>query len=226
MLIPAVLDIESFCEENKPADAQAAQRMNSYVDNIFTSNAENKSVIQAGICAIKSKINEKLQERNLNAYEAIIPMVELKEYETLAGYDHELSCFQTAVKIYRLERADKEPKIFDIIEDVDDFQIVFQQMIFYFRRMQLHLDKPLQEECMTYIRDKGLSVYAVLQILLNSCIGDMEEIAMTLAELYAENHMYKEALLLLLFMAEQGDASYKQILTQKSEEYLEKLNGC
>lgn len=224
MLIPPVLELESFCEENKAVDAQTVQRRDAYVDSVFASNAENRSMVQTGICALKGKINEKLQERDMNAYEAIIPMVELTEgYDMLASYDYELSCFKTAVKIYRLERADKAPKIFDIIEYIDDFQIIFQQMIYYFRRIQLHFDKMLQEECMTYILHKRLSVYAVLQILLDCKIGNMEEIATVLADLYVERHMYKEALFLLLIMIEQGDDSYKMILTQKREELMGKF---
>lgn len=224
MLIPPSLDIGNFCEENKPVDAQTIQRRDAYVDSVFASNAENKPMMQTGICAIKGKINEKLQERDMNAYEAIIPMVELTEgYDVLAGYDYELACFKTAVKIYRLERADKAPKIFDIIEYIDDFQVIFQQMIYYFRRIQLHLDKMLQEECITYILHKRLSVYAVLQILLDCKIGNMEEIASVLADLYVDRHMHKEALFLLLIMIEQGDDSYKSFLTQKREELMGKF---
>lgn len=224
MLIPPSLDIGSFCEENKPVDVQTIQRRDAYVDSIFASNAENKPMMQTGICALKGKINEKLQERDMNAYEAIMPMVELTEgYDTLAGYDYELSCFQTAVKIYRMERADREPKIFDAIEYIDDFQVIFQQMIYYFRRIQLRFDKLLQDECMTYIINKRLSVYAVLQMLLDCKIGNKEEIAMVLADLYAERSMHKEAVFLLLIMIEQGEVSYKEILTQKRKNLMEKI---
>lgn len=220
MRIPAVLGIESFCEKDKAADEQAEARMNAYVDNIFETSAENKPVIQTGVCAIKGKINEKLQEKSENAYAAAVAMTDLEEYEKLAGYDYELSCFRTAVKIYRMESDNHGNTILDSIEYIDDFLVIFQQMVYYFRRIQLGLAKPLQKECMTYIRTKKLSVYAVIQILLDCGVGNKEEIVMVLAEFYAEYNMYKEALFLLAVMIEQGDASYKEILTNKRDEYL------
>ncbi len=223
MRIPAVLGIESFCEKDKEADAQAEARMSAYVDNIFATSAENKPVIQTGICAIKGKLNEKLQEKSANAYEAAAAMTGLEEYEKLAGYDYELSCFRTAVKIYRMESDNYGNTIFDNIEYIDDFQVIFQQMIYYFRRIQLHLAKPLQKECMTYIRAKRLSVYAVIQILLDCGVGNKEDIAMILADFYAEYHMYKETLFLLAVMIEQGDASYRESLTKKRDEYLGRI---
>ncbi|MDE6529558.1 MAG: hypothetical protein K2K96_02155 [Lachnospiraceae bacterium] len=223
MRIPAVLGIESFCEKDKEVDAQAEAKMAAYVDNIFETSAENRPVIQTGICAIKGKLNEKLQEKSANAYEAAVAMTGLEEYEKLAGYDYELSCFQSAVKIYRMESDNHGNTIFDNIEYIDDFQVIFQQMIYYFRRIQLRLAKPLQKECMTYIKTKKLSVYAVIQILLDCGVGNQEDIAMVLADFYAEYHMYKEALFLLAVMIDQGDASYQESLTNKRDEYLGRI---
>lgn len=223
MRIPAVLGVESFCEKDKEADAQAEARMAAYVDNIFEASAENRPVIQTGICAIKGKLNEKLQEKSVNAYEAAVTMTGLEEYEKLAGYDYELSCFLSAVKIYRMEGDNHGNTIFDSIEYIDDFQVIFQQMIYYFRRIQLRLAKPLQKECMTYIKTKKLSVYAVIQILLDCGIGNKEDIVMVLADFYAEYHMYKEALFLLAVMIEQGDASYRESLTKKRDEYFRRI---
>lgn len=223
MRIPAVLGIESFCEKGKEADEQAEARMAAYVDNIFEASAESKPVIQTGVCAIKGKINEKLQEKSANAYEAAAAMTELEEYEKLAGYDYELSCFRSAVKIYRMESDNHGNTILDSIEYIDDFLVIFQQMVYYFRRIQLRLAKPLQKECMTYIRTKKLSVYAVIQILLDCGVGNKEEIVMVLAEFYAEYNMYKEALFLLAVMIEQGDASYKEALINKRDEYLRRI---
>ncbi|MBP3470156.1 MAG: hypothetical protein J6K26_11650 [Lachnospiraceae bacterium] len=223
MLIPAVLDIESFCEENKEADAQAAQRMSDYVDQIFENSAEQKPFVQTGVCAIKGKINEKLQEKQPNAFEAVVVISGTEEFVKLVGYDYELSCFQTAVKIYRLESDNQGNTIFDRIEYIDDFKMIFQQMIYYFRRIQLHLAKPLQKECMTYIKTKKLSVYAVIQILLDCGIGNKEEIVMTLAEFYMEYQMCKEALFLLGVMIDQGDAFYREQLTKQRDQYLERI---
>lgn len=223
MRIPAVLGIESFCEKNQEADAQAEARMAAYVDNIFDTSAENRPVIQTGICAIKGKLNEKLQEKSVNAYEAAVAMTGLEEYEKLAGYDYELACFRSAVKIYRMECDNHGNTIFDSIEYIDDFQVIFQQMVYYFRRIQLRLAKPLQKECMTYIRTKKLSVYAVIQILLDCGIGNKEDITMVLADFYAEYNMYKEALFLLAVMIEQGDVSYRESLTNKRDEFLRRI---
>lgn len=223
MRIPAVLGIESFCEKNQEADAQAEARMAAYVDNIFDASAENRPVIQTGICAIKGKLNEKLQERSANAYEAVVAMTGLEEYEKLTGYDYELSCFRTAVKIYRMESDNHGNTVFDSIEYMDDFLVIFQQMVYYFRRIQLRLAKPLQKECMTYIKTKRLSVYAVIQILLDCGIGNKEDIAAVLADFYAEYNMYKEALFLLAVMIEQGDAAYREFLTKKRDEYLGRI---
>lgn len=223
MRIPAVLGIESFCEKDQEADAQAEARMAAYVDNIFDSSAENRPVIQTGICAIKGKLNEKLQEKSVNAYEAAVAMTGLEEYEKLAGYDYELACFRSAVKIYRMECDNHGNTIIDSIEYIDDFQVIFQQMVYYFRRIQLRLAKPLQKECMTYIRTKKLSVYAVIQILLDCGIGNKEDITMVLADFYAEYNMYKEALFLLAVMIEQGDVSYRESLTNKRDEFLRRI---
>ena len=93
-------------------------------------------------------------------------------------------------------------------------------MLMYFRRIQLKLAKPLQLEGMRYIREKNLSIYAVVQMLLDYEIGGKEEIAITLAEYYREQNMVNEAIFLLSIIAENGRPEWQERLSQKKVELI------
>lgn len=218
MKIAASIDQRQF-EENGRFTETSKQLFLSYANDYFAAMEEIKPCIHAGICGTKGRINEKLQEHSAKAYEAIITISNSEEYQKVAIYDYELKCFQTAVRIYQKE-VSHENCIFDCLEYTEHFQEIYLKMLMYFRRIQLKLAKPLQLEGMRYIREKNLSIYAVVQMLLDCEIGGKEEIAITLAEYYREQNMVNEAIFLLSIIAENGRPEWQERLSQKKVELI------
>lgn len=218
MKIAASIDQTQF-EENGQFTETSRQLFQNYANDYFTAMEEIKPSIHAGICGIKGRINEKLQEHSAKSYEAILTISNTEEYRNVALYDYELKCFQTAVRIYQKE-VSHENCIFDGLEYTEHFQEIYQKMLMYFRRMQLKLAKPLQLEGMRYIREKNLSIYAVVQLLLDCEIGGKEEIAISLADYYREQNMVNEAVFLLSVVAENGRAEWQERLSQKKVELI------
>lgn len=218
MVIASHVDLEQFKENGQWTDI-SNQKLRSYADSYFSAMAEVRPALFAGICAMKGRINEKISERSRAAYEEIIKLVRGEEYENLAQYDYELKVFTTAVKIYETEKM-ADACIFDSIEFTEHFETIYRKMNFYFRRMHLGLAKPLQEEAMSYIAEKKISVYAVEQLVLDSAVGEKDRIFEALATLYAERLGYKEALYLLniiLGKETTGDAERKRLVAMAEE---------
>ncbi|MCQ2520763.1 MAG: hypothetical protein MJ105_00155 [Lachnospiraceae bacterium] len=218
MVIASHVDLEQFKENGQWTDI-SNQKLRSYADSYFSAMAEVRPALFAGICAMKGRINEKISERSRAAYEEIIKLVRGEEYENLAQYDYELKVFTTAVKIYETEKM-ADACIFDSIEFTEHFETIYRKMNFYFRRMQLGLAKPLQEEAMGYIAEKKISVYAVEQLVLDSTVGEKDRIFEVLATLYAERLGYKEALYLVnLILGKEttGDAERKRLVAMAEE---------
>ncbi|MGN0346902.1 MAG: hypothetical protein ACI4DU_06415 [Lachnospiraceae bacterium] len=219
MYIGSHLDKSQF-EVNGEFTAESRRRFQEYTDTYFRAQQELKPAIFTAVCSLKGRINERLQEHRQFAYNAIVGMVSAEDYDQIAQYDYELLCFHTATKIYLLERGNTT-SLFDYIDDVDGFQEIYQQIIFYYRRIQLRWAKPLQTECLTYARQKNLSVYALTQILLDCRLGGKEQIAMSLSDMYAEQGFYNEALFILTVMAEQACEERRQELEEKKNRLLE-----
>ena len=223
MQIPPSIDLTQFHDQNGNFTLEGKEGLMRYADTYFEELHSMRSAVSAGICMLKARVNEKLQERRTKAAEAIIALEASEEYSETAEYDYELNCFSTAVKIYQMERGGKENTIFDRIEYIEDFREIFDQLTFYFRRMQLRLAKPICMEGLTYIRKRKLSVFAVAQILLDCNLGGKEQIADTLADLYAEQGCKKEALFIVSLMIEQGREEYKPLLEAKRQKIMEML---
>lgn len=203
------------------AAASDEELLEEYCRTFFTERKELKPLISAGVCALKGRINEKLQERREVAYDAILGIVSTPEYARLAPMDDELKAFATAATVYQMERGGSYPLIFEQIEYIDDFYRIHQQLLFYFRRMQLRLAKPLLMEAMTFIRSHKLTVFAVVQILMDCTTGEKDKVALTLADLYLEQKSVKEALFVVSVMAENCSVDQKALFEQKKAEILE-----
>lgn len=221
MNIESVVDIEKLRQEKGNVSDEVL--LEEYCEAFFQERKELRPMISAGVCSLKGRINEKLQERREVAYDTIVALTATEEYRKLADTDDELKAFTTAATIYQLERGGKMPLIFDQIEYIDDYYRIHQQILFYFRRMQLRLAKPLLMECLTFVRMHKLSVFAVVQILLDCNTGEKEKVAMTLADLFREQGSVKEALFVISVMSENCSVDFKDSLENKKKEILESL---
>ena len=219
MNIKGNIDIEELRAANP--GVSDAELLEEYCRTYFGERKELKPLINAGVCALKGRINEKLQERREVAYDALLGIVNSPEYERFASMDDELKAFYTASTVYQMERGGHYPLIFEQIEYIDDYYRIHQQMLFYFRRMQLRLAKPLLMEAMTYIRAHKLTVFAVVQILLDCETGEKDKVALTLADLYLEQKSLKEALFVVSVMAENCSVDQRDKFEQKKAEILE-----
>ena len=222
MNIPTLLDLSQYYIDGEPKENGDA-RLRAYADNYYSELNENKGRINASICILKGRINEKLQQRRTAAYESIIGMTNSPEYEEAMTYDTELMYFRSAVKIYQIERGGKDTTILQNIEYMDDFVSIYFQLVFYLRRIQLKMSKPVLMEMMTYVRSKKISVIAVVQVLWDSHIGNKEIVAADLAELYREQGLYKEALFVVSMALENGREEFKEILLERKNSIMEEF---
>lgn len=218
MKIASSIDYSLF-EENGEFTENSKRLLMEYADGYFESMDEIKPMINAGICGLKGRINEKLQEHNQKAYEAISGFVESKEYQQVAMYDYELKCFAIANKIYEIEKL-QDTCIYDLIEYSEHFLDIYYQLLFWFRRIQLRLAKPLQLEGMRFVREKGISVYAIVQVLLDCELGGKEIIALSLSEMFIEQNRRGEAIYILSVVGDYCRPEWKSILEQRKEELL------
>lgn len=207
MNIPASIDLEELYKGGV-SEAEGSKRLKKFADQYYAELIDNKGYINTMVCMLKGKINEQLQERRKTSYEAIVRLCLTSDYKDVCEYDKELLHFTTAVRIYQLEK-DYKKTIFDCFEYIDEFSKIFYQMVFYFRRIQLRMSKPVIKECFTFIRTMRISTCAVAIMLLDSNIGNKENVFMELAGLYREFGLPQDAMYILDFAIENTREDYR-----------------
>lgn len=213
MRLASSVNLSDF-KENGVFTEESYARYHQYTEDYFALMQEVKPKMQAGICSIKGRINERIQGHNAKAYDKVLDLVESAEYERVCIYDSELMDFKTATKIYQAEE-NYNDCIFTRIEYIEHFQEIYKQMKYFYRRIQLQLPLPLQEEIMDYIEMKQLSIYAVLYMLVDSGLGGKETITLRLADFYLERQETSKASFLLSAMEELARPEWKEIISEK-----------
>lgn len=208
MIIPSSIDestIEDVC---------------LYADESYAKLKEDRPWFGAAICSLKGRINERLQERNIAAYDMIIGLATSGEYNKAMQYDYELQCFTIAASIYQTEKGN-ESTIFDCIDYVDDFAKIYRKMSNYYRRIQLGFSESNCQEIMGYIDENNLSICSVSQLLLNSKVGNKEKVALYIAKMYGNVSRYNEAIYLLSTVEDICRPDYKLELSEYKMKYME-----
>ena len=203
-------------EEAETAEAPAAPAFDA--DAYLQQLADAKRSITAGIVIYKGRINEKLQERTPEGYNAVTSIVNEPQYDRISQYDSELARFKTTGAIYQMESGTEPVTIYDSIEYLDDYSIVYEQMMFFLRRMQFGLD---YSDYMIWLQEWCLTVHFVVQMLQESELGEKGRVAVILADLYEQNGQKKEAVYLLNMMKEQCGEEEKALLTERLEKLQE-----
>lgn len=224
MKIEPDIDLSQFYGEDGVFTEESKQRLRAYADGYYESLADKKPMINVCVCMLKGQINQKLDEKRIPSYKAIDSIFSSVEYEETKKYDLELKRFETAARIYDLERDfGIKDHIYDQIKYVDGFEKVYRQLTFYFRRIQLSMSKPVQFEIMKYIRERKLSVIAVVEVLFDSDLGGKEYIASKLADFYLEQGTKKEALYILGVAKEHCRSEFRYDLEMKRRKIAESL---
>ncbi len=224
MKIKADIDLSQFNNADGEFTEESKQKLRAYADGFYESLAEKKSAINICVCMLKGQINQKLEDDRIPSYKAIEKLFATKEFEIAKSYDLELKRFEVATKIFDLEmNLGTSMNIYEQVQYVDDFEKVYRQLTFYFRRIQLAMSKPVQKEIMTYIRGKKLSVITVVEILFDSDLGSKEKIASKLAEFYAEQGMVKQALYILGVAKEHCRSEYRYDLEMQRRKISESV---
>lgn len=224
MKLSPSIDLSQFNDSNGEFTEESRQRLRAYADGYYESLADKKPFINVCICMLKGQINQKLEEDRVPAYKAIEKVLASEEYENTKEYDLELKRFEAATRIYYLEsNLGKKVTIYDQIKYVDDFERIYRQLTFYFRRIQLCMSKPVQLEIMKYIRGMQLSVVAVVEILFDSDLGGKEKIASKLAEFYIEQGSNKEALYILGVAKDHCRSEYRYDLEMQRRKIVENM---
>ena len=206
--------VEGDAEESTEETAAPAFNADEYLEQL---SAARRSVT-AGIVIYKGRINEKLQERTPEGYDAVASIVNEPQYDQIAQYDQELTAFKSTGSIYRMEAGNEQTTIYDLIEYIEDYRMIYEQMMFFLRRMQFGLD---YSDCMVWLREWGLTVHFVLELLWESELGEKGRVARILAGMYDAAGRRKEAIYLLSVMKEHCREEEKEQL----DAMLEKLRG-
>ncbi|MBR3105199.1 MAG: hypothetical protein IKH46_15455 [Lachnospiraceae bacterium] len=201
-------------EESAEAPAAPAFDADAYLEQL----AEAKRSITAGIVIYKGRINEKLQERTPEGYNALTSIINEPQYDRISQYDAELAAFKTTGSIYQMEAGAEPVTIYDSIEYLDDYTVVYEQMMFFLRRMQFGLD---YSDYMIWLQEWCLTVHFVVQMLQESELGEKGKVALILADLYEENGQKKEAVYLLNMMKEQCSEEEQALIAEKLEKLQE-----
>ena len=206
--------VEGDAEESTEETAAPAFNADEYLEQL---SAARRSVT-AGIVIYKGRINEKLQERTPEGYDAVASIVNEPQYDQIAQYDQELTAFKSTGSIYRMEAGNEQTTIYDLIEYIEDYRMIYEQMMFFLRRMQFGLD---YSDCMVWLREWGLTVHFVLELLWESELGEKGRVARILAGMYDAAGRRKEAIYLLSVMKEHCRGEEIEQL----DAMLEKLRG-
>ncbi len=182
--------VEGDAEESTEETVAPAFNADEYLEQL---SAARRSVT-AGIVIYKGRINEKLQERTPEGYDAVASIVNEPQYDQIAQYDQELTAFKSTGSIYRMEAGNEQTTIYDLIEYIEDYRMIYEQMMFFLRRMQFGLD---YSDCMVWLREWGLTVHFVLELLWESELGEKGRVARILAGMYDAAGRRKEAIYLL-----------------------------
>ncbi len=190
MIYKAKIDVEKYCNATGAYTVEGVQRLRGETDAHFDELMELRPSVTAGVCVYKGRINEKLQERNAEAYADIVSFISESAYTNTACYDEELTCFSVTAPIYRLEEGTVEKCIYDQIEYIDDFMDIYREVLFLFRRISFGLP---HEEGFKFIEKHGISVFAVEQLLNEMPVGSKGEVSASMAGFYRSLGMVKEA---------------------------------
>ncbi|MCQ2542128.1 MAG: hypothetical protein MJ112_07525 [Lachnospiraceae bacterium] len=224
MKIKPDIDLSQFNDANGEFTEESKQKLRAYADGYYESLAGKKSAINICVCMLKGQVNQKLEDDRMPSYKAIEKFFATEEFEVAKDYDLELKRFEVATKIFDLEMSlGVDMNIYEQVQYVDDFEKVYRQLTFYFRRIQLSMSKPVQKEILTYIRGKKLSVITVVEILFDCDLGSKERIASKLADLYIEQGMTKQALYILGVAKEHCRSEYRYDLEMQRRKIAESV---
>ena len=190
MQLTPTVDLREYYDAQGVITPADRERLMAVSDAWFEELGEIRRSVSAGVCSYKGRINEKLQERTAEAYEDIVEYIGEESYASTARYDDALMTFSCTSTIYRLEEGGVEKCIYDQIEYIDDFLDLYAEVGFLFRRI---IQKLPYDEGLNYIGEKGLSVFALEQMLQDMPIGGKDKIADCLASYYDNIGKQKEA---------------------------------
>ena len=213
-MIEPIIDLKQYNTDEK---------VEEYAESYFEFLAENKSMINAQRCIFKGRINEKIQERRIPAYDVIAALVNTEEYTKVKQFDNELNCMTIAADIYRMERDHMQTTLFDSFDYVDDFFRIYNKILFFLRRIQIGVNIKVMVEFPKYLRERKLSVFVPMCILYSSQLGDKELIALDLAKLYYEQRSLKDALFIICFAIEKSRNEYVAQLEAYRDMMMEEL---
>ncbi len=183
MLLQPTVNISEYYDAQGMIPPAECERLRADSDAWFEELGEIRRNVSAGVCSYKGRINEKLQERTAEAYEDIVAFLGEESYASTARYDDELMIFSCTGTIYRLEEGSVEKCIYDQIEYIEDFLDLYAEMGFLFRRI---IQKMPYDEGLNFIGEKGISVFAIEQMLQDMPIGGKAKIAGCIAS-YLDN---------------------------------------
>ncbi len=207
-------DSEEEASEEESGETQEQAPPPFDADAYLEQLAEAKRSITAGIVIYKGRINEKLQERTPEGYDAVAAIVNEPQYDRVAQYDQELTTFKSTGLIYQMEAGTEPVTIYDRIEYIDSYRMIYEQMMFFLRRMQFGLN---YSDCMMWLNEWGLTVHFVIQLLLESELSEKGKVAGILADLYENDGQKKEAIYLLNLMKDNCLAEEKAQILEKLE---------
>ena len=149
---------------------------------------------------ILGKINSLLSEKTDASHAEICSICESYEYRKLSKIFTDFDRFLSAHIIYQTEKAAGiTNNIFSLIKSVDEYVYLKQQTLYLFRRIQMNFPENETSVIFRNILATNPSVFYVLQMLDELCIGNKYAVADGLASYYEKSGYSNEALLIKTF---------------------------
>jgi len=228
MLILPSEDLSEYKDEHGEFTADGAARLRADTDRFYEEGAENKSAIYTAVCVVKGRINEKLQERSRKAYDELVAYCNTEEFRNVLGYDSELYYFAETIPIYMMEcekggeegitgrsAGDSNLVVYDCINYINDFHSLYMTLLFYFRRMQMGFTGPDILGLFSYIREKGLSVFLIAQLLCDMPVGNKDRVTIAVADMYWSVGRKNEALFITAFLEQHTEDEVRDAIAAK-----------
>lgn len=159
---------------------------------------------------LKLKINWLLENKPCNWQYALEVLLKTEEGKRYTKQDDELTTIEMLYYIYKAEVQERGSSVLEKITSLSQGQEVFFRTLFYFRRLELDVDKIFQMEFLEFIREWDISELYLITILMKNKVYRWEHASQRLIELMDENDRKESAEIIGNFVKKEQNKRYRQ----------------
>lgn len=117
------------------------------------------------IAEVKNQIAECLQKQNKDAFMQVCDLLDTERCGRLIGKDRELYVLGMMANIARQEMTQGEEQCVFDNRDIKQVVDLYQNLVFYLRRLEFELSPELQKELVPYMNEKHLSAICIWGVI-------------------------------------------------------------